>query len=91
MCIRDSLIINVSGIKIEKIKSLLEKFKSLNYDELIIQIGIEKLPKASLEFNYKVLNQNKDLICEGHTKIAFLNSSSYKPIRCPDFIYRLFI
>jgi len=60
-------------------------------DELIIQIGIEKLPKASLEFNYKVLNQNKDLICEGYTKIAFLNSSSYKPIRCPDFMYRLFI
>ena len=59
-------------------------------DQLYIQIILERLPKASLEFSYEVLNQNKDIICRGYTKLAFLKSNSQKPIRCPDFIYNLF-
>ena len=59
-------------------------------DQLFIQIEISNPPKASLEFDYIVHNQNKEMICKGSTKIAFLNSKTQKPVRCPVFIYKLF-
>jgi len=81
----------VDGIIMPVVSSLLKHIKpSFFDDQLFIQISLIKPPKASLDFSYDVFNQNKDLICEGSTKLAFLNSKSQKPIRCPDFLYNLF-
>ncbi len=80
------------GVIMPVVSSHLKHIKpSFFDDQLIIEISIIKPPKASLDFSYVVFNQNKDLICEGFTKLAFLNSKSQKPIRCPDFVYNLFV
>ncbi|MAH81968.1 MAG: thioesterase [Flavobacteriaceae bacterium] len=79
------------GILMPVVASSLKHIKPAFFDDqLYIQIILERLPKASLEFSYVVLNQNEDTICRGYTKLAFLKSNSQKPIRCPDFIYKLF-
>jgi len=59
-------------------------------DQLFIQIELNEIPKASLNFSYVVHNQNKELICKGSTRLAFLNSKTQKPTRCPNFLYNLF-
>ena len=79
------------GVVMPVVSSYLKHIKpSFFDDQLFIEIYLTKPPKASIEFIYNVYNQNKDLICKGSTRIAFLNSKSQRPIRCPDFLSSLF-
>jgi len=79
------------GVIMPVVSSHLKHIKpSFFDDQLFIEISLIKPPKASLDFSYVVFNQNKDLICEGFTRLAFLNSKSQKPIRCPDFLHNFF-
>tara|TARA_B110000444_G_C18847396_1_gene603035 strand:- start:3521 stop:3919 length:399 start_codon:yes stop_codon:yes gene_type:complete len=79
------------GIIMPVVSSSLKHIKpSFFDDELFIEIILIKPPKASLEFLYKIFNQDSELICKGSTKLAFLSSKTQKPIRCPEMIYNLF-
>ena len=83
--------IEKDGILMPVVSSNLKHIKpSFFDDQLFIEVNLTKLPKASIDFTYNVYNQNKDLICKGSTRIAFLNSKSQRPVRCPDFLYSLF-
>ena len=84
--------IEEDGILMPVVSSSLKHIKpSFFDDQLVIQIQLSETPKASLYFNYIVYNQNKELICEGTTRLAFLNSKTQKPTRCPMFLYNLFL
>ena len=79
------------GIVMPVVSSSLIHIKPSFFDDLlVIQIQLSQIPKASLDFNYIVYNQNKELICKGATRLAFLNSKTQKPVRCPSFLYNLF-
>ena len=57
-------------------------------DEVLVGGWITGL--SSIEFSYEVFNNNGEKTTEGKTLLAFLNSDSMKPIRCPDMISKLF-
>ena len=83
--------IEKDGILMPVVSSNLKHIKpSFFDDQLCVEVYLTKPPKASIDFIYNVYNQNRDLICKGSTRLAFLNSKSQRPIRCPDFLSSLF-
>ena len=60
-------------------------------DTLRVQVLLKNTPKATIDFEYKIINQFNKLICVAKTKICFLNEKNRKPIRCPEYILNNFI
>ena len=68
--------------------SLSANFKkpALYDDEITITTTLKKTPNVKIEFDYKIINQNNELICIGNTILAFVNMKTKKPIRCPQYV-----
>ena len=49
-----------------------------------------KKPTSSIEFSYEIFNSRGEKTTEGSTLLAFLNSDTMKPVRCPKNISDLF-
>ena len=59
-------------------------------DEFNVRVSLKKEPKATLEFDYIIVNQKDEIICTGNTVLAFLSSKKKRPIRCPKFLLEKF-
>ena len=59
-------------------------------DTFKVKVHCTKKPTSSIEFSYEVFNNSGEKTTEGKTLLAFLNSDSMKPIRCPEIISKLF-
>ena len=59
-------------------------------DTFKVKVHCTKKPTSSIEFSYEIFNNSGEKTTEGKTLLAFLNSDSMKPIRCPDMICKLF-
>lgn len=68
--------------------SLSFKFlKSAMYDDLLtISVSLRKKPMVKIEFDYEIINQNKEKISTGNSVLAFVDMKTNKPIKCPDYI-----
>ena len=64
------------------------KKSALYDDELTVTTYLKKTPSVKIEFDYEITNQNNELICTGNTILAFINSETKKPMRCPDYILK---
>ena len=79
------------GIFMPVVNASLKYIKPLVFgDNFSVTVILKKEPKATLEFDYKILNQNKELISTGNTLLAFLSSDTKLPIRCPKFLLEKF-
>jgi acyl-CoA thioester hydrolase len=59
-------------------------------DTFKVKVHCTKKPTSSIEFSYEIFNNSGEKTTEGKTLLAFLNSDSMKPIRCPEMISKLF-
>ena len=59
-------------------------------DTFKVKVHCTKKPTSSIEFSYEIFNDSGEKTTEGKTLLAFLNSDSMKPIRCPEIIRNLF-
>lgn len=60
------------------------------YDELLtVKVTIPKLPRVKILFTYEIYNEDKQLINEGETTLAFIEAQSKKPVRMPDVMCKL--
>ena len=66
------------------------KTSALFDDSLIVHIQLEEIPKVKIKFSYEIRNQENQVVCLGNTSLAFLNSETRKPIRCPENFSALF-
>ena len=79
------------GIFMPVVNASLKYIKPLVFgDNFSVTVILKKEPTATLEFDYKILNQNKELISTGNTQLAFLSSDTKLPIRCPKFLLEKF-
>lgn len=79
------------GIFMPVVNASLKYIKPLVFgDNFSVTVILKKEPTATLEFDYKILNQNKELISIGNTLLAFLSSDTKLPIRCPKFLLEKF-
>jgi len=61
--------------------------KTTFYDEqLTIKTNLKALEGVLLYFTYKIFNEQKILINEGETELAFVNSSDWQLCEAPDFV-----
>ena len=70
--------------------SILYKTPAQFEDLLTIHIALDKIPEVKMEFSYQVTNQNDQIVCTGKTALAFLNSESRRPMRCPQSFKSIF-
>ena len=59
-------------------------------DSFIVEVHCYKKPTSSIKFSYEIFNSKGEKTTEGRTLLAFLNSDTMKPVRCPKMISDLF-
>ena len=59
-------------------------------DYFFIKVFCSKKPTSTIEFTYEIFNANHDKTTEGLTTLAFLDSLTRKPLKCPKIISELF-
>lgn len=75
------------GIMLPVISLSLNYKKSACYDDLIyVKTQLHKMPTARIEFDYEILNENREIITLGNVALAFINMKTNKPMRCPKYI-----
>jgi acyl-CoA thioester hydrolase len=66
-------------------------FKSPSYfdDPLRIRLTIEDIPRATIKIDYTIINEMDKEIANGSTTLAFLNSATNRPVRCPQSLLEI--
>lgn len=76
-----------NGIKLPVISLNVQYIKPAKYDDVLtIHVTLKKRPMVKIEFDYEITNQNREKISTGKTTLAFIDSRTNKPIKCPDYI-----
>lgn len=69
-----------------KIKYLKPAF----YDDILeIHTYVKKVPGVKIEFEYEIYNDSQQKITEASTTLFFLDATTNKVSRCPDFLMEL--
>ncbi len=77
----------ISGISLPVIVLNFNFLKPALYDDVItIEVELTKKPMVKIEFFYTISNQQNEVLCTGSSTLAFMNSKTNKPMRCPDYI-----
>ena len=76
-----------SGVILPVISLTINFKKSALYDDLItLETVLKKTPSVKIEFDYKIYNENNDILIEANTVLAFLDKEKNKPIKCPEYL-----
>lgn len=77
----------MEGIKLPVISLQVNFKKSAGYDDVItVRTTLKKMPTASIEFDYDIVNENGEVITTGNTVLAFIDINKNRPTRCPQHI-----
>lgn len=58
-----------------------------HYDDVIsITTKLKKIPTFKIEFDYQIHNQNGDLLVSASTTLVFINATTNKLMRAPDYL-----
>lgn len=61
--------------------------KSAVYDDLItVETRLKRTPTVKIEFDYVISNERGEILALGNTVLAFLNSATKRPIKCPAYL-----
>ena len=64
--------------------------KSAKFDDVLkIETTLLKKPGVKIDFNYRIFNQEEELLTQASTTLIFMDIERQKPIRCPDYILRI--
>ena len=75
------------GIILPVISLSFNFIKPAKYDDiLIISVFLKKNPLVKIEFDYEIVNQNKEKISTGNSVLAFMDRKTNKPTKCPNYI-----
>ena len=75
------------GILLPVVSLSLKFMKSAVYDEVInVRTQLNKMPTASLDFDYELTNEKGELLSTANTGLVFVDKSTKRPTRCPQYI-----
>ena len=64
------------------------KFKKSAFfdDELKIITSLRQTPDVKIIFDYKIYNQEEELLTTANTTLVFMDAETRRPIRCPEYV-----
>jgi len=72
------------GVMLPVVSLNLKFIRSALFDDVLtIETTLKKEPLARIEFEYTIHNQEGLLLVKASTVLAFMNSTTKKPMRCP--------
>lgn len=76
-----------TGIILPVISLSCKFLRSAYYDEILtVTTILKKQPSVKIEFDYEIRNEKEELLTTGNTVLAFINSKTMRPMRCPEEI-----
>ena len=76
-----------SGIMLPVISLSVKFKKSACYDDVIkVKTQLVKIPSATIEFDYEILNDKNEILATGNTSLVFIDIHRNRPTRCPQYI-----
>ncbi|OIQ28985.1 MAG: thioesterase [Bacteroidetes bacterium MedPE-SWsnd-G2] len=76
-----------NGIMLPVVSLEVKYKKSATYDDVLrVRTSLKKLPTATIEFDYQLVNQNDEVLSLGNTRLVFIDMKKNRPMRCPSFI-----
>ena len=61
--------------------------KPAYYDEVLtIRVRIEEMPVTRIDFRYEIFNEAQELLNTGWTQLGFMDSTTRRPCRCPEWV-----
>ena len=76
-----------SGIMLPVLKLNINYLNPAKYDDLLtLKTTLLKKPTVRIEFDFKLYNEQKELLTEGYTSLVFIDMKKNKPIRVPNYI-----
>ncbi|MBR6346306.1 MAG: acyl-CoA thioesterase [Bacteroidales bacterium] len=76
-CEKDGVVIPVIGVECRF------RLSARMGDVLTVSAAIDSVPLAKLVIRQVVKNQRGEVCAEGSVTLGFLDSSTYRPVRCP--------
>lgn len=55
-------------------------------DTLKVETVLRELPNAKIIFDYRIYNQEKELLTTAGSTLVFMNAKSRRPMKCPEYI-----
>ena len=75
------------GIILPVIHLKIDFRKSAKYDDLLtVETKLYQRPLVKIAFDYKIYNESRELLVEAHTVLAFMNQTTMKPLKCPEYL-----
>lgn len=76
-----------TGIMLPVISLNINYKNSARYDDLLtVKTQLKKLPTASIEFEYELLNEENKVLATGSTTLVFIDMERNRPTRCPKYL-----
>lgn len=76
-----------SGIMLPVVSLSFNFIKPAKYDDVLtVSVLLKKKPLVKIDFDYEIINQNKEKISTGNSVLAFIDMETGKPTKCPDYI-----
>ena len=76
-----------SGVMLPVLKLNINYKKSARYDDLIkVKTRLVKLPSATIEFVYEIVNEKDEILTTGNSVLVFIDANRNRPTKCPDYI-----
>lgn len=72
------------GVMLPVISLSINYKKSARYDDVVyVKTQLSKMPTATIEFNFEILNEDGEIITLAKAVLAFINMKTMRPTRCP--------
>ena len=72
------------GVMLPVISLSINYKKSASYDDVIyVKTQLCKMPTATIEFDFEILNEAGEIITLAKVILAFINMKTMRPTRCP--------
>ncbi|AXT54773.1 acyl-CoA thioesterase [Aquimarina sp. MMG015] len=67
------------------------KFKKSAFfdDELTVKTFLKKIPTVRIIFDYKIYNQDEELLTIASSTLVFVDAETRKPILCPPYLLNI--
>lgn len=76
------------GILLPVVSLKIDYKKPALYDDLLsVEISLKNEPTSKIEFEYQIFNEKSELLATATTILVFVSKETFRPIKCPDFVF----